>query len=264
MSGDVSHSRVVKLWLEGVHDKDPTLSATTQAILDHLNIPNGDLDELSELVKADILLCGRIMSIVNSSFFGFPRTIAKVDEAIILLGGGKLKSIVLAHALIPSSQLKEGNTLEVIKHCFTLAVAMKVLSPLVGLDGEIAFMVGLFHDLPMLLNPPSQSEITSVKASYPAISQTLNATLLAQWQLPDVIITAVNDLYLPVSVSDYGSLLRIAHGINAMIGITHDSDLDLFDLEDDFNRLNIPVQSYVNLAAKIESDSLNMFSLLEC
>ena len=265
MTSRAVYSALINQWIAVIEAKDHShaISPTAQAILDHLSLPEQDIDELAMLVKADILLCGRIMSIVNSSFFGFPRAISKVDEAIVLIGAGKLKSLVYTHVLMPADARSDSLIFSILKHSLSVAVTMRQLCKLHKKDAEIGFMIGLFHDLPLLMSPPEENIQLDLQSLYDQVVGELNQKVLEQWQLPEVIIEAIKDLYRETACSEYGNLLRISHCIGAIVGSVHDCDMGVMNIERDFEELGLSVREYVKLLPSIDDDRQSMFSLLE-
>ncbi|MCJ2163335.1 MULTISPECIES: HDOD domain-containing protein [unclassified Pseudodesulfovibrio] len=67
-----------------------------------------DFKALSEAVKADVTVSFRLLSFMNSPFFGFTQKIESIDHAIRLLGWVKVKSWLRAVILADMSGQEEG------------------------------------------------------------------------------------------------------------------------------------------------------------
>ena len=57
------------------------------------------IGEISELLAHDPGLCGKILQILNSAFYGLSRPVTNVRQAVSLLGNRPLRSLVLGLAL---------------------------------------------------------------------------------------------------------------------------------------------------------------------
>jgi len=55
--------------------------------------------EIAKLVKRDPVLCGKLLHVVNSAFFGLPRRTTSIEIAINYLGTNMLRAITLATAV---------------------------------------------------------------------------------------------------------------------------------------------------------------------
>src|SRR5579864_1692036 len=61
-----------------------------------LNDPQQHLDQLSELLSSDPSLTVKVLKAVNSAYYGLPRSIRSVDEAILRIGYNDIWSIAAA------------------------------------------------------------------------------------------------------------------------------------------------------------------------
>src|SRR5207302_5583876 len=80
-------------------DRLPQLSPTVGRLLSKLAFRDVDFDELTEVVSRDTLLCGHILRTVNSAGFARARTINSVQQAMTLLGLGRLRRIALGYSV---------------------------------------------------------------------------------------------------------------------------------------------------------------------
>lgn len=67
-----------------------------QAVIEELSKDDPSTSKVAELVAADPAMSAKLMQLVNSAFFGMPRRITSVKEAVVLLGIRTLKGIIVA------------------------------------------------------------------------------------------------------------------------------------------------------------------------
>ncbi|MBI5383495.1 MAG: HDOD domain-containing protein [Verrucomicrobia bacterium] len=65
-----------------------------------LNDPQGSLTSVADAIQRDPDLTARLLKISNSSFYGFPRRLTTVQEAISLIGIQQAQDLIVASAVI--------------------------------------------------------------------------------------------------------------------------------------------------------------------
>lgn len=63
-----------------------TLSMVAVSIMDTLLDENASAQEVAEIVEADPALTAKVLMVANSAFFGMPREVSTVRQAIVSLG----------------------------------------------------------------------------------------------------------------------------------------------------------------------------------
>ena len=108
-------------------------------------------DELAEVVRVDSGLTADILRVCNSAAFGFRVRAQTVHEAIQRLGLREVYTItskVVAAPILSAGShenLLEG--VDLWNHSLATAAAASVLANAKGFDAEVAFTVGLLHDV---------------------------------------------------------------------------------------------------------------------
>ena len=67
--------------------------------------------ELASVIKCDQAMCTKMLSIINSAYYGFGRQITSINMAISLLGLQKTKNIVVTVAMSPLLSFKGAKSL---------------------------------------------------------------------------------------------------------------------------------------------------------
>ncbi len=122
------------------------LSPAVMSILPRLGDDDFDADELIRTLGQDPVLAARVLRLANSPFYGLSRQVGSLREAVLVLGFGSLRGLMLSTGLINAfadapdmarSQAASG--------------AARSLARSLGQDGAQAFTAGLLHNLGALL-----------------------------------------------------------------------------------------------------------------
>lgn len=187
----------------------PTLPAIVARALEILNQANASADQAAKLIGQDLALSAKVLRLANSAFYGIPRTISSVDQAIVILGFQTVRSLVMSASVMKILGKGGKGSLDrkgVWRHSVATALACRLLSRKLGrrlgLDTEALFMAGLLHKIGvMILDSALQTEYEAVlqsagtegAPSLPEIERTLLGTdhaaiggmLCEKWGLPD-------------------------------------------------------------------------------
>ena len=130
----------------------PSLPQFVIDTLKKLDDPKSSAQDVADKLSRDEGLVLRILRLANSAYYGLPRRITGVSEAISLLGFKTVKSIVLAASVykfmdgsFTGYALDRG---ELWKHSLSVAFASRYLAKKIkGLDDEEAYVAGMVHDI---------------------------------------------------------------------------------------------------------------------
>ena len=78
------------------------------------------MDELAKEIQYDQGIAAKILRTVNSSFFGLRRRCSSIDHALVMLGLGPVKSLVLGFSLVQTVSGEDGDELN-FKHMCLLS-----------------------------------------------------------------------------------------------------------------------------------------------
>ncbi|MBC7348287.1 MAG: HDOD domain-containing protein, partial [Clostridia bacterium] len=114
--------------------------------------PDSTAADLNGVIGQDQALTAKILRLANSAYYGFPRRIGTITEAVILLGFNTIRNLVLTASVsqvlqreAPGYGLAKG---ELWRHALTSAMAARLLARKVRYRGaEEAFVAGLLHDI---------------------------------------------------------------------------------------------------------------------
>ncbi len=135
-------------------DKLPNIPEVVRELIQALNNPNANYDEISQKVTKDQTLSLKILRLVNSAHFGLSRKVASIDEAVVMLGMAKLKTLVIASGFANSACDVEGIDLPVFWcDSFQVAELARWIAEMTEgeVDPDLAFTAGIIHNIGQLL-----------------------------------------------------------------------------------------------------------------
>jgi len=114
--------------------------------------------ELVKTIMLDPVVTGKVIRLVNSSFYGLSYQITSLPQAVVLLGVNTVKNMAMSTAILGSAFLKEKSSpldpQDFWRHSLAVAVASKMLAIKHGVNSkevEIYFVAGLLHDIGKVL-----------------------------------------------------------------------------------------------------------------
>lgn len=209
--------------------KLPNVPEVVRYLIQALNNPNADYSSIAKKVSEDQTLSLKILRLVNSAHFGLSRKVSSIDEATIMLGMGRLKTLVIASGFSNSASNVEGLDIKKFwSESFRVAtLARWFASKSDNVDPDIAFTAGIIHNIGRLLLHLAQPnrakaiqtliEESNVSRSEAEIerlgftSQEAGKALLDMWSFPAELGEAVKQHKKPLSHDDTLPLSAVLH-----------------------------------------------------
>ena len=183
-----------------------------------LRITDGDrfsAHELGKVISTDQALTAKILRLSNSAYYGFPRRIGTVRDAIVLIGFRAVRSAVLASCVIES--VGQSDVLD-YRAFWRYSVSVGVLAEIAAQSEngpfEEAFTAGVLHNIGRLAlaqHMPEQFRASMRRAERQSVSlheaeramfgfsdAELGGVLARHWNFPSQLAEAV--LHHPLSV----------------------------------------------------------------
>lgn len=156
---DMTNNRVREILRLLDQDRDlPTLSPVVEKVLQRVNDEKVSIKELSEIIKNDVSLSFKILKVVNSAFYGFPRKIATLTQAMVILGLSAVKNLALSMSILEifvqeSSKVPGGKGFRVFweRSLFSAVAARRLAILLKTRNEEEVFIAALLQDIGILL-----------------------------------------------------------------------------------------------------------------
>lgn len=132
----------------------PALPAALAQLLSALEDPAPDIERLTRLMALDQALSVKALRLANSSFYGLPRQVHSIGDAVQLLGLRSIRNIVLAAGLVSALTPHHAGPLDLTgfwRHATATALCAEALALRLELDVGAAFTLGLLHDIGRLV-----------------------------------------------------------------------------------------------------------------
>ncbi|OAG27607.1 HDOD domain-containing protein [Thermodesulfatator autotrophicus] len=127
--------------LQSLPTLPPIVGQLTKLIADE----RSTAQQVAALIEKDQVLTGKVLKMVNSAFYGFPRRISTVSNAIVLLGFNVVRTLVITASIFETMQAQD---LKLWEHSLGTAAAAGLLATKLELKNpEEVTTAGLLHDI---------------------------------------------------------------------------------------------------------------------
>lgn len=217
--------------IEAIKDL-PTLPTVVAKIIAQINNPSTSAADVGKLIEQDQALTGRVLKLVNSAYYGFPRQIKTIQHAVVILGFSKVRTVILTTSVFGAFKNCRGARLDRARfweHSLGAAVGAKTAAEMLGFPhaGEDAFVGGLLHDIgkmildqfqPALYGPIFKHAndngllIFDVETSALGLSHaTVGGWLTEKWLLPPDLVHMVEGHHAPGKQGERGEVIAAIH-----------------------------------------------------
>ena len=148
--------------------KIPLSAQVLMALLVKLQDAEVDAEDLAVTINKDLSLSYKLLRLINSAFFGLPREVSSIKQAIVMLGYKKIKT--WASLLSLSAVDNKPNELRVV--AMTRARMCELLAKHYKAPAELSFSAGLFSTLDALLDKTLATVLGQLPLS-PELSEAL-------------------------------------------------------------------------------------------
>jgi putative nucleotidyltransferase with HDIG domain len=239
----------IKLVVNRIHNlpTPPTVFAQINKVI---NNPNTSAYQIGAIISEDPALSAKVLKLTNSAFYGLPRTVTSVKQAIVILGMDVVKSLVLSASVFETFsrnyKIDKGILDSFWRHSLLVAFMARIISRTKNfpsfLEAEEAFSAGLLHDIGKLVIlahlPEEFAKIKEAMAKNPnELLSVLETKILGfdhaavgghlgqKWNLPKHLVDAIQYHHTPeenlentvtqiINVSDYLALKSQEIGID--------------------------------------------------
>ena len=189
-------------------DQIPRIPEIIKKLLDQINDPNQDFDEIADNIEQEPLLSIKVLRLVNSAHYALPKKISAIKQALMVLGLTEIRNLVILSGI--ANAMPDVPTIDINDFwvdSFRTASYAKWLADDAKLsDSDMIFTAGLIGELGTLLihlgNPEAASDIldaidegkTPLDSEHHYLGFTrydVCAELCRQWALPQALITTI-------------------------------------------------------------------------
>ena len=212
--------------LDEIISGDSDLAALPQAVmrvLDLTNDPNAKTSDLERVIGIDQALAVRVLTLANSSYYGLPRRISSLREAVVFLGFKTLRNMAMTvttfNLFLGRSDADSLIRRAVWRHSVDTAQCAKAITSLLPpavqeeVGSDQAYTCALLHDIGKMALDRSRHALFmalttiadgkgvrywKVEASaLPFHHGAIGAALAARWNLPPMLCEAIGFHHTP-------------------------------------------------------------------
>ncbi|MCA8938585.1 MAG: HDOD domain-containing protein [Planctomycetes bacterium] len=231
----------------------PALPTIIAEINELLSNPKTTAPQLAQIIMKDPTITAKLLKIVNSAFFGMPKTITSVNQAIVALGFNTVRSVVLCSAVMDmfsKSKLSEVTFQRKDFWMFSVAVAAsaRVVARNAGVKAtETMFVAGLLHGVGKIVMDEYFHELFAasfLKARSESMTlweaqrqvcgftdAQVGGVLLELWKLSPVLINSVTFQEAPIEAPEEdranAAFVLVGNVIARVCGLGNPGDIAL-------------------------------------
>ena len=171
--------------------------------------------ELAALIARDAATTARLLRLANSAYYGFPRRISTVRDAVVLVGFRAVRSIVVVACVMDTAtKTTSVNAIENWRFSVSVGVIAGELARAQAVDAEQAFTAGVLHNIGLValdqhrptqlrallqqLRPGQASLHDLQRASFGFTDAELGGALAERWDFPAALVHAIRDHAQPL------------------------------------------------------------------
>ncbi len=213
-------------------DELPALPQNAHQVIKLTEDPKSTVTDLSAAISRDQALSAKVLRMANSAYYGYARRIFTISDAVLILGYGTIRNLVMAASVynvmdreLPGYVLARG---ELWKQSIVAALLARKLARKCEFDNpEKAFVAGLMHDIgKIILN-------TYMADAYTVIIEKVNTERIPfmtaeeevlgfnhaivggkvaeKWNLPEELVESISLHHEPRAARVAPALTAIAH-----------------------------------------------------
>jgi putative nucleotidyltransferase with HDIG domain len=266
----------------------PSDSAVLQRIGIVVANPESSAQDIVGVVRLDPAISGKILRLANSAYFGVPRRVSSLQNAVVLLGQKRIHSLVLSSVLVSKFRCDPAVPLRLERfwrHSIAVAHIAESIAKFMNrhepVDIDEAFCAGLLHDVGKLvlcgfdgplvasvLRTSAQRGIAFFMAEDEENSHVKVGELLGRhWNFPAILLSAIACHHTPAQCPDstrrQSSLVHIADAVAHVLGFqVFDPEIAPTLQEDTVNALSLSPEQLRVIANRAVEDQKKIESLM--
>jgi HD-like signal output (HDOD) protein len=191
-----------------------TLPHIVTRLVQLVNDEQSTLQDFEAVIRLDPALVARLLTLVNSSYFGLTRKVDSISRAVALLGMKNLHNIAVTDAIQGMLRSSCGSTefspQRLWLHSAASGICCKMIAERIfALNGDDAYLCGILHDIGLIVELEAEQEtflqvIEQLTPDGPSIIEVehqlfdtdhghIGYTLAKEWRIPTAIAEAIRD-----------------------------------------------------------------------
>jgi putative nucleotidyltransferase with HDIG domain len=218
----------------------PTLPMVVTRIMQLIENPRTSAAEITKVISLDPALTVKILKLVNSAYYGFPKKITTITHAIMILGFEDVKNIALSVSVFDIFKWdgdEEGlDRVGFWQHAIGVGVCTKLLAKRLRYKNvEEAFIAGLLHDVgKIVIDQFFHNELVEIiklikeknclfinaeRELFDMDHTEIGRIIGKKWGLPQQIIDCIAYHHDPVMRTDLDILVSMVHASDIFVRI---------------------------------------------
>ena len=191
-----------------------TLPHIVTRLVQLVNVEESTLQDFEEVIRLDPALVARLLTLVNSSYFGLTRKVDSISRAVALLGMKNLHNIAVTDAIQGMLRSSSGSTKfspqRLWLHSAASGICCKMIAERIfSINGDDDYLCGILHDIGLIVEMVADQEtfllmIEQLEPDGPTITEleqslfhtdhgAIGYILAREWRIPDTIAEAIRD-----------------------------------------------------------------------
>ncbi|MFP4397406.1 MAG: HDOD domain-containing protein, partial [Desulfonatronovibrio sp.] len=142
----------------------PTLPAVLEEVSVLVEDPDSSTEQIAKAISQDQVLSAKVLKMVNSPIYGFPRRISTIQHALVLLGFNVIRGLIISTSVF---DIMADSMRGLWEHSLGCAMACASIAKQAGFkDPEEYSVAGLLHDLGKVVSivqlPEVKKEVDSL------------------------------------------------------------------------------------------------------
>jgi len=212
--------------LEGLPILPPIVQRLNRMIEDEKT----SIHQIADLIEKDQIITAKILRLANSAFYGFPKKVSTVQNALMLLGINIVKVLIITSSIFDIIYKEDVNLWE---HSIGVAACSKILAEKLELkEPQEVATAGLLHDLGKIVEKISfkedykkilelvQNNKDPLKAEKEILGidhAEIGSFLMRIWNIPDRLIEAVDAHHELEKAKKFKKEAAIVHLSNVLV-----------------------------------------------
>lgn len=258
----------------------PSLPEIITKSIELMQNPNTSAETLAKLISNDVGLTARVLKLVNSVYYGFPKQISTIQHAIIILGFTTIKGIILSASIYKMFSQKGNTTFNYKnfwKHSMLVATASRLITECTDMyHFDDIFAAAFLHDIGKIIfaqydwenysnvikqNTLDDFDEMKEEEKYCGLNHCEIANMVAYaWNLPEIfcdIITYHHNPYGSNKFRQESSIVYVANKIAQSIESNENLNIDNITL-DLLEKFNISVDNVYGIHEKLSIVAVDM------
>lgn len=233
----------------------PTIPDVVVKVMQLTRDPNATADDLTRVISNDPGLTSNVLRLCNSAYYGLPRTVSSVAQAVMYLGFHAVRNLVLTCSMSrffdPESEIygyKQGGLWE---HAVSSALTSEMICKRVRPDlHDAAFTAGLLQNIGKiiigssikdtaesiieLITDGGLSELEAEKQALGFSHDELGSVIADQWNFPEELVHSIRYHHKPGEAKSpilLSSLVNVADSI--VLGLNVGIELEQLQYQPD-------------------------------